>query len=70
MVGEGEQPPPPEKEITHEAKEEITRVAHLAKMGKRHNGLPDDSGSSGDKPRDGAPLRKHHPKFNTQRPTD
>jgi hypothetical protein len=66
MVGEGEQPPLKTiEEIAHEAEEEITWVAHLAKTGKRHNGLPDDSGSSGDKPRDGAPLRKHHQKFNT-----
>jgi hypothetical protein len=73
MVGEGEHPPPPEKtieEITREAKEEIAWAAHLAKTGKRDNGLQDDSESSGDEPRDGAPLRRHHLKFNPRCPTD
>jgi hypothetical protein len=41
---------PPEKtgeEIAREAEEELARVAHLARTGKRHNsGMQDDSGSS------------------------
>jgi hypothetical protein len=67
MVGEGEQPPKKTiEEIAREAKEEITLVAHLARTGKRHNDLQDDSGSSGDEPRNGAPSRRHHLKFNPQ----
>jgi hypothetical protein len=61
---------PPEKtveEIQWEAEGEIARASHLAKdaeRGKRNNGLQDDSGAYDDEPRDGAPLWRHHPKFN------
>jgi hypothetical protein len=47
-----------------------TRLAREAERGKRHNGLQDDSGASEDEPRDGAPARRHHPKFNLRRPVD
>jgi predicted transposase YbfD/YdcC len=73
-VGNGEELP--EKiveEIQREANEEIARAAHLAReaeRGKRHNGLQDDSGASKDEPREGAPERRHHSKFNSRRPTD
>jgi hypothetical protein len=46
----------------------ITRATWLAKeanRGKRHNDLQDDFGSSDDEPRDDAPSRRHHPKFNS-----
>jgi hypothetical protein len=36
----------------------------LAKR-KGHNGLQDDSGGSEDERLDGAPTRRHHPKFNS-----
>jgi hypothetical protein len=64
---------PPEKsveEIAREAEEEIAWAVRLAQMGKKHNGLQDDSGSSGDEPRDGVPSRRHHPKFNARFPTN
>jgi hypothetical protein len=32
--------------------------------------MQDDSGASEDEPRDGAPARRHHPKFNSRRPAD
>jgi hypothetical protein len=69
MVGNKEEPP--EKiieEIQREAEQEIARAARLAReaeRGKRHNGLQDDSGASDDEPRDGSPMRRHHPKFNS-----
>jgi hypothetical protein len=69
MVGNKEEPP--EKiieEIQWEAEQEIARAARLAReaeRGKRHNGLQDDSGASDDEPRDGSPMRRHHPKFNS-----
>jgi hypothetical protein len=59
------------KEIQREADEEIARAAHLARKaerGKRHNGLQDDSGALDDEPSDGAPMRRHHLKFNSRRP--
>jgi hypothetical protein len=46
------------------------RLAREAERGKRHNGLQDDSGASEDEPRDGAPTRRHHPKFNSQHLAD
>jgi hypothetical protein len=45
-------------------------LAREAKRGKRHNGLQDDLGASEDEPRDSAPTRRHHPKFNSQCPVD
>jgi hypothetical protein len=61
MVGEGEQPPEKTtEEIAREDEEEITRTTHLARearIGKRCNGLQDNSGSLDDEPRDGAPSR-------------
>jgi hypothetical protein len=56
---------PPEKTV-----EEIAQAACLARMGKKHNGLHDDSRSSSDEPRDGAPCRRHHLKFNARRPAN
>jgi hypothetical protein len=38
--------------------------------GKRQNGPQDDSGASDDEPRDGAPMMRHHPKFDSQRPAN
>jgi hypothetical protein len=43
-------------------------LARDADKGKRYNGLQDNLGSSNDEPRDGAPSRRHHPKFNSQCP--
>jgi hypothetical protein len=69
MVGNKEEPP--EKiieEIQREAEQEIARATRLAReveRGKKHNGLQDDSGASDDEPRDGSPMRRHHPKFNS-----
>jgi hypothetical protein len=57
------------EEIKKEAKEEIARAVYLAKeaeKGKRHNDLQENYGSSNDESRDGAPLRRHHPKFNSR----
>jgi hypothetical protein len=74
MVGNGEELLDKTiEEIQWEAKEEIACSTHLArdaKRGKRHNGLQDDSGASEDEPRDGAPMRRHHPKFNSRHPAD
>jgi hypothetical protein len=78
MVGDREElPEKTTKEIQREAEEEIARVAHLAReldqervKGKKHNGLQDDSGASDDEPRDGAPIARHHPKFNSRCPTN
>jgi hypothetical protein len=65
------------EEIQQEAEKEIAHVARLAReldqarhRGKRHNGLQDDSGALDDEPRDGAPTRRHHPKFDSRRPTN
>jgi hypothetical protein len=72
MVGyRDELPEKTAEEIAWGVKEEITRVARLAKeadKGKRHNGLQEDSGSSDDEPRDGAPSRRCYPKFNSRCP--
>jgi hypothetical protein len=69
---EEELPEKTTEEIQQEAEEEITRAACLAReldqardRGKRHNGPQDDSGASDDEPRDGAPTRRHHPKFDS-----
>jgi hypothetical protein len=62
---------PPAKtteEIKQEVEEEMTRVAHLAmELDKRkgHNSLQDDSRTLEDVLGDGAPSRRHHPKFNS-----
>jgi hypothetical protein len=65
------------EDIQLEAEEEITHAAHLAReldwagdKGKYHNGLQDDSGASNDEPRDGAPTRRHHSKFDSWRPAN
>jgi hypothetical protein len=69
MVGNGEEPLEKTiEEIQWAVEEEITRAtcwAREAERGKRHNGLQDDSGALDDDPRDGAPMRRHHPKFNS-----
>jgi hypothetical protein len=60
------------EEIQQEAGEEITHIACLAReldrargRGKKHNGLHDDSGALDDEPRDGAPMWRDHPKFDS-----
>jgi hypothetical protein len=56
------------KEIQWETDEELAHAAGLtmeAERGKRHNSLLDNSGALKDEPRDGAPARRHHPKFNS-----
>jgi hypothetical protein len=61
------------EEIQREAEEEITCAARLARdaeRGKMHNGLQDNSGASEDEPRDGTPVSRHHPKFNSWRKVD
>jgi hypothetical protein len=74
MVGQGDQPPKKTtEEIQWEVEEEIPRAACLARdaeRGKRHNSLENDFGASEDEPRDGAPSRRHHPKFNSWLPAD
>jgi hypothetical protein len=67
MVGKGE--PPADKtteEIALEAEEEMACATRLAQeeARKRHNCLQNDSGSSEDGARDGAPSGGHHPKYN------
>jgi hypothetical protein len=61
------------EEIQWEADEEVAHTSCFAREGERekwHNDLQDDSGASDDEPRDGAPMRRHHPKFNSQRLAD
>jgi hypothetical protein len=65
------------EEIQHEVEEEITHAARLAReldhardRGKKHNDLQDDSDASDDEPRDGDPMRRHHPKFDSRRPAN
>jgi hypothetical protein len=74
MVGQGEElPEKTAEEIPWEADEEIAQATHLAwdaKRRKKHNGLQDNSGASDDETRDGAPTRRHHPKFNSRCPID
>jgi hypothetical protein len=74
MVGNGEGPPEKTvEEIKQEAKEEIactTRLAKDAEKGKMPNSLQDDLGASDDEPRDEAPTRRHHPKFNSRCPAN
>jgi hypothetical protein len=70
MMGNGEElPDKTVKEIQRETDEELARTTRLvreAERGKRHNSLQDDLGASEDEPRDGAPARRHHPKFNSR----
>jgi hypothetical protein len=70
MVGNREELPDKSiEEIQRETNEEFTCVARLAReaeRGKRHNNQRDDSGTLEDEPRDGAPVRRHHPKFNSR----
>jgi hypothetical protein len=74
MVGNGEEHLKKiDEEIQRDADEEITCAARLAregKRGKRHNDLEDDSGALDDEPRDGTPMRRYHPKFNSWCPAD
>jgi hypothetical protein len=69
MAGHGEHPVEKTmEEITREAEEELARAAQLASdvdKGKRHDDLQDNSRLSNDEPRDGAPSRRHHLKFNS-----
>jgi hypothetical protein len=70
MVGQSDQPPEKTAEETQqEAEEEIARAERLGReLDKRkgHNGLQDDSEGLEDEHRDGAPLRRQHPKFNSR----
>jgi hypothetical protein len=69
----GELPEKTTKDLQWEAGEEIARAKRLAwELDKRkgHDGLQDDSGGLKDEHPDGAPTRRHHPKFNSQHNTD
>jgi hypothetical protein len=74
MMGNGEEfSDKSVEEIQWETNEELARVARLAReaeRGKRHNNLQDDLDALEDEPWDGAPTRRHHPKFNSWRPVD
>jgi hypothetical protein len=74
MVGNREElPEKTVEEIQWEADEEIAHAAHLAReteRGRSHNDLQDDLGALDDETRDGAPMRRHHPKFNSWCPAD
>jgi hypothetical protein len=74
IVGNGEEVPEKAvKEIRWETDEELACTAQLgreAKRRKRHNDLQDDSGASEDEPRDGTPVRRHHPKVNSWHKAD
>jgi hypothetical protein len=50
------------------AKELDKRKGHNGMPG--HNSLQDDSRALEDEPRDGAPSRRHHPKFNSRHRAD
>jgi hypothetical protein len=69
MVRQGEELPEKTiEEFQWEAEEENARATHLAKeaeKGKRHNGLQDNTESLDGEPRNGTPLRRQHPKFNS-----
>jgi hypothetical protein len=74
MVRNGEKLPDKTVEkIQRETDIELTHAARLAReaeRGKRHNGMQDDSGASDDEPRDGAPMRRHHTKFDSRYPAN
>jgi hypothetical protein len=56
------------KGLQREAKEEIAHAERLAQeLNKRkgYNSLQDDSGGAEDEHSDGAPIWRHHPKFNS-----
>jgi hypothetical protein len=55
---------------TEEEKAYTKRLARELDKRKGHNGLQDNSEGSEDEHRDGAPTRRHHPKFNSWRRTD
>jgi hypothetical protein len=59
MVEQGE-------ELPEKTAEEI--ALEEADKGNRHNGLQSNSGSLDDEPRDGAPSRRRHSKFNSWHP--
>jgi hypothetical protein len=69
MVGNGEElPDKMVEEIQQETDIELARATRLsreAERGKKHNIIQDDSGVLEDEPGDGAPVRRHHPKFNS-----
>jgi hypothetical protein len=74
MVGNREElPDKTVEEIQQETDIELVCAVCLAReveRGKRHNGMQDDSAASKDEPGDGAPMRRHHLKFNSWRPVD
>jgi hypothetical protein len=56
------------EEIQREVEEEIARVEHLAReLNKRkgHNDMQDDFEALENDHPDGAPRKRHHPKFNS-----
>jgi hypothetical protein len=69
MVGNGEElPDKMVEEIQQETDIELARATRLsreAERGKKHNIIQDDSGVLEDEPGEGAPARRHHPKFNS-----
>jgi hypothetical protein len=68
----GELPDKLIEEIQWETDEELARAAYLVReteRGKRQNGQQDNSIALKDEPRDGAPTRRHHPKFNSRHNT-
>jgi hypothetical protein len=71
MVAQGDQPAEKTTEkIAREAEEELTRMTWLARetdKGKSDNSCQEDSESSEGEAGDGAPSRRHHPKFNQRR---
>jgi hypothetical protein len=74
MVGQGDQlPEKTAEEIQREAEEEIAQAERLAReLDKRkvHNDLQDDFEALEDEHLYGAPIRRHHCKFNTRLHTD
>jgi hypothetical protein len=69
----GELPKQTAEELQWEAEEEIARAERLTReLDKRkwHHGLQDDSGGLKNEHPDGAPTRRHHPKFSSRRNTD
>jgi hypothetical protein len=68
VAQDGELPEETTEEHQQEVDKEIACAERLAQeLNKRkgHNGMQDDSGASEDERPDGAPTRRHHPKFNS-----
>jgi hypothetical protein len=68
VAQDGELPEKSTEEHQWEVDEEIACAERLAwelDKWKGHNGMQDDSRASEDERPDGAPTRRHHPKFNS-----